>query len=351
MSVKGERGRLGGIGYITERKLSGGGVSGCEREVEHVLGTNGVTALAGEVSGRTDHPCKTVGGVVEEDLDLVRGGVVTGDVVLLALYGGDEVFVFNRRESVTFFSVKVDVRNKKAGFKVGAYKGGSGVAVKNGNGVSRGKERSCGGKKSSGVFEYGYGEFSDGTESYAYTDFVVRKSDERDRKTVFHEVLVEPELKRYVKATVLAGEFDHVIFYGGRVRELTDLFTKTGTGALGHFLPEVHPFGVQGVDFSSSDFDLDFRDKSETNGVYPVSTVSFGYSVTGCVKHTSSGESYSAYGFDLGKLNFKHKVGNKVTVTADRGRYFLPESNRSRAEVIVFKIFSERSITTVLGLE
>ena len=101
--------------------------------------------------------------------------------------------MFNRRECVTLFGVKVDVRNKKAGFKVGRYKRRRGGAVY--------------GYKSGGKVVYAYtvevsgvsynGALVDGTEGYAYTDFVVRKSDKRDRKTVFHEVLVEPELKGY----------------------------------------------------------------------------------------------------------------------------------------------------------
>ena len=87
--------------------------------------------------------------------------------------------MFDRRESVTLFGVKVYVRNKKAGFKVGGYKRRGGGAVYG---------YKCGGKV---VYAYTVevgsvsynGALSDGTEGYAYTDFVVRKSDKRDRKT------------------------------------------------------------------------------------------------------------------------------------------------------------------------
>ena len=315
-----------------------------ERVVEAVLVSHTVTSAAGHPVRGTDHPHETVGRVVEVDLDLVGGGQGAGDVVLLSLDGGDEVFVFDRRESGALFGVKVHVRNKKTGVKVSADKGGTSVAVNGELGGLKGPEVRVSVNKVL-FLVHDAATFGKSTESHAHTDFVVRKSDEGDRKTVFHEVLVEPESKGHVKATVLAGELDHVVFDGVRVLELTDLFTKTGTGALGEFLPGVHPFGVKSVDFGSSDLDLDFRHKSESDGVHPVGgLVVVSHGVTRSVDHNGGG-------LDGGKLNFKHKVRHKVTVTAHAGGHLLSESNGSGAEVIELKVLSERSVTTVLGLE
>ena len=303
-----------------------------------------VTSAAGHPVGGTDHPGEAVGGVVEVDLDLVGGGQGGGDVVLLSLGGGDEVLVFDGRESGALFGVKVYVGNKETGVEVGADNGGSGVAVDGELGGLKGPE--VGVSVNEVLFlVHNAAALGKSAEGHAHTDFVVRESDQGDRETVLHEVLVEPEVKGHVQTSVLAGELDHVFLDGLGVLKLTDLLAEAGTGALGHLLPEEHPLGVKSVDLGTSDLDLDFGHDGESDGVHPVGgLVGVGHGVTRTVK-------YNGGGFDGGKLHFKHEVRHKVTVTAHAGGHLLAEANGSRAEVIEFKILSERSVTTVLGLE
>ena len=308
--------------------------------------SNGVTSAAVDPVGGSDEPGKTVRGVVEEELDLLRGGSGAGDGVLLSLGGGDEVLVLDGGECLAFFDVKVHVRDKKSGVHVRGHKGGSGGGA---DGSRRGVEAvevSVEESTGVGVLVKHTATFGKGTESHLDLDFVVRKSDQGDRKTLFHEVLVEPERKRHVKSAGLAGEFNHVFFDVGSVRELTDLFTKAGTRALGHFLPEEHPFRVKSVYFGTSDLDLDFRDDGVTDSVHPVHERIRGENgVTGSVNHTGS------RGLDGGKFYLEHDVVHKVTVTAYSGRNLLSESDGSGTEVILFEVFSERSVTLVHSLE
>ena len=308
--------------------------------------SNGVTSAAVDPVGGSDEPGKTVRGVVEEKLDLLRGGSGAGDGVLLSLGGGDEVLVLDGGECLAFFDVKVHVRDKKSGVHVRGHKGGSGGGA-DGRGVGvEAVEVSVEESTGVGVLVKYTATFGQRAESYLDLDLVVRKSDQGDRKTLLHEVLVEPERKRHVKSAGLAGEFNHVFFDVGSVRELTDLFTKAGTRALGHFLPEEHPLRVKSVYFGTSDLDLDFRDDGVTDSVHPVhERVGGENSVTGSVSHTSG------RGLDGGKFYLKHDVVHKVTVTSHGRRHLLSESYGSGAEVVLFEVLSERSVTLVHSLE
>lgn len=116
MTVKAQRSGLHWVDGVTVKGHVGVRLEG---EVEGILVANGVTATAGGVVGRSDHPGKTVAGVVEVDLDLVGGGSGAGDGVHLTLGGGDQVLVFHGGECLTLIDVKVHVRDKETGVHVG----------------------------------------------------------------------------------------------------------------------------------------------------------------------------------------------------------------------------------------
>ena len=342
VSVKRQRSALDGVNNVTPHL---GGVGGVEREVEAVHVSNGVASAAGSPFSGAYKPRKAVGGVVEVKLDLLRAGSGAGDGVALSLSGGDEVLVLDGGECLALFNVKVHVRDKELGVHVRGHKGGSGGGVEGrGGGVEavEGHRGDIGGL----VLVHNGATLGQSTESHLDLDLVVRKSDQGHRKTLLHEVLVEPERQRHVKSAGLAGELDHVGFDIVRVRELTDLFTKAGTRALGHFLPEEHPLRVTSVYLGTTDLDLDFRDDGETDGVHPVSGgVSEGNSHTRSVNYTSK------RGSDSRELNLEHDVVHKVTVTANSGRNLLSESYGSGAEVVLFEVLSERRVTLVHRLE
>lgn len=302
----------------------------------------GESSSAGHVVGGTDHPCEAVAGVVEEELDLVGSGSCAGDGVHLALSGGDEVLVFNGGESLAFFNIKVDVRDKELGVHVRRNKGRSGGGVNGDLAFSKGPEVTV---RGIGVLVDNGAALCKGTESHLDLDLVVGQGDEGDRKTVFHEVLVEPERQRHVKLAGLACELDHVLLNVSRVSELTDLLTKAGTRALGHLFPEKHPLGVKSVHFSTTDLDLNLLEHGETDSVDPVAGFVCGVnSVSRSVKH-------GGRCLDGGERHFKKNVRHKVTVTAHVGRHLLPKTNSPGAEVVLFEIFSKASVTLVHSLE
>ena len=306
--------------------------------------SNRVTTTVGGVVGRPDHPCEAVGGVVEVDLDLVGCGSGAGDGVHLTLGGGDQVLVFNGGECLTLIDVKVHVRYEELGVHVGGCQGGSGGGVDGELSLSLGVEFAEGVGIGS-VLVHDNAAVGQSAESDLDLDFVVCQSDQRDHETVLHEVLVEPEAHGHEQSAVSAGELDHVLLNVSGVSELTDLFAKAGAGALGEFLPEEHPLGVEGVDFGSSDLDLDLGDHGETDGVHPVGgLVGVIHGVTGSVKDGGGG-------LDGGQSHLEHDVAHEVTVTADVGGHLLAEANGSGAEVVLFVVLSERSVTVVLCLK
>ena len=56
-------------------------------------------------------------------------------------------------------------------------------------------------------------------------------------------------------------------------------------------------------------------------------------------------------GLDRGEAHLHEHVAHEVTVSAHVGRHTLAEANRSRAEVVLFEVLSEVSVTLVLALE
>ena len=315
---------------------------GLEGEVEGVLVSDGVTTTAGGVVGRPDHPCEAVGGVVEVDLDLVGCGTGGGDGVNLTLGGGDQVLVFNGGECLTLIDVKVHVRDKETGVHVGGGKGGSGGGVHGDLSLGLGVEVSVDGV---GVLVDNDAAVGESAESYLNLNLVVGKGDKGDDKPVLHEVLVEPSGDGHEESAVSGGELNHVLLDVSRVSELTDLLAKAGAGALGEFLPEEHPLGVEGVYFGSSDLDLDLGDHGESDGVNPVGgLVGVSHGVTGSVKDGGGS-------LDGGEGNLEHDVAHEVTVTADVGRHLLAETDGSGAEVVLLVVLSERGVTVVLGLK
>ena len=302
----------------------------------------GVTATVGAPVCGTDHPCEAVGGVVEVDLDLVGCGTGGGDGVHLTLCGGDQVLVFNGGECLTLIDVKVHVRNKELGVHVGGCQGGCGGGVDGGTSFRKAVEVSA--------FEvsclvHNNTALSQSAESHLDLDFVVGQSDQGDNKTVLHEVLVEPASQWHEKSAFGTCEFNHILLNVSGVSELTDLLAKAGTGALGELLPEEHPLGVEGVYLGTSDLDLYLRDHGESNGVNPVGElVLVSHGGTRTVIDVDGG-------LDGGQSNLEHDVAHEVTVTADVGGHLLAESYGSGAEVVLFVILSERSVTVVLCLK
>ena len=340
VAVKGEAGRGYWVSHVTPH--ADGSVFHLEGEVETVLVSDGVTAAAvGEV-GRAHHPHKSVGRVVEEKLDLVGLGVGAGDGVHLPLDGGDEVLVLHRGECLALLLVEVHVRDKETGVHVGGGQSRSGSGV---HGELVGGEGVVVTEGGVGGTVHHATALGHGAESHLDLDLVVGQGDKGDRKTVLHEVLVEPERHLHVKLTLLAGELDHVLLHVSGESELTDLLTEASAGALGEFLPEEHPLSVKGVDLGTSDLDLNLRHDSVSDGVHPVSgLVGGGDGVTRSVGHGGGG-------LDGGESHLEEHVAHEVTVTAHIGRHALAEANGSGAEVVLFEVLGEVGVTLVLALE
>lgn len=339
MSVQTQRGTTDRIGDIPPDRYVGVPL---EREVEGVLVSDGEAAAVGHPVGGADEPREAVGGVVEVELDLVGGGSGAGDGVHLALRGGDEVLVLNGGEGLALLDVKVDVGDEELGVHVGGDEGGSRGGVDGDLVLGESPEVAVHGV---GVLVDDAAALGQGAEGHLDLDLVVGEGDERDGEAVLHEVLVEPERQRHVQGAGHRRELDHVLLDVRRVRELTDLLAKTGTGALGHLLPEEHPLRVQRVHLGTTDLDLDLRDDGVSDGVHPVrGLVRVSHGVARSVQH-------GGRRLDGGKTHLEHDVRHEVTVARHVRAHLLAETNRARAEVVLLDVLREVSVALVHRLE
>lgn len=87
-----------------------------------------------------------------------------------------------------------------------------------------------------GLLTHDGAALSERVEGHVDLDLVVGQRDHEDRETVCHDVLVEREVQRHGKGTVLRRELYLVLLDVGRDRELPDLLDEAGLGA-GSTLP------------------------------------------------------------------------------------------------------------------
>jgi len=180
------------------------------------------------------NPDELLDGVVEVELDLGLGLLVTGELRL-----GDEVLVGDLRKSAPFIGIEVDVVNVEGG----------------------GVERCRGGAGGDAVGE--------GREFDVHLHLVVLQRDERQCEA---RVGAEPELEGNVEspgnAGILASGEGGVLGAGNH-----GFVTVPVTGGLGELIPDVEPVAVLFVNALPANFDLNGFDEAMTDpGVVGVAT-------------------------------------------------------------------------------
>ncbi len=304
-------------------------------EVERLLALPGVDdgVITGDIRVTLDNPDELLNGVVEVELDLVRGG--RDRLRARELEDIDEVLVGDLGELAALIRVEVDVVDVE---------GGSDEAL----GVNAVTDRVRVGE-GGGVVP---AEVAEVVELEVDTDLVVLERDEGERET---RVAAEPELEGDVERVLRGAVADDLRGVGltadtvrvaanttllddvGELGNVTNHLGVTGllAGLLGELIPDLEPLAVVLVNALATDLELDGLDEVVANPVEPAELRT---------------RAVSARDDDGGEGRLEIHAVDEVTVALDRARHLLGEVGRA-VEGVLDGLHREVGVTTVNELE
>ncbi len=330
-------------GVLTGHALdTSNGVTGLEdgaippvREVERLLALPGVDdgVITGDIRVTLDNPDELLDGVVEVELDLVRGG--SDRLSTSELEDVDEVLVGDLGELAALIRVEVDVVDVEGGSDeaLGVDAVTDGVRVGEGRGVVP-------------------AEVAEVVELEVDTDLVVLEGDEGEGET---RVAAEPELEGDVESVFRGAVTDDLRGVGlttdtvrvachttllDDVSELGNVTNHLGVtgllaGLLGELIPDLEPLAVVLVDALTTDLELDGLDEVVANPVEPAELGT---------------RTVRALDLDRGEGRLEIHAVDEITVALDRARHLLGEVGGA-VEWVLDRLHREVGVTTVDELE
>ena len=285
---------------------------GTERAEKHGGGVKGGAVV--DVGVGLDNPDKLLAGVVEVELDLVRGAayrLIAGKLDLL-----DEVLVGVLGHLAALIRVEEDVINIEGG-------GNKGLLVSLGHRLGASGD-------TSGKGLDGPEALANGAEIKVDLHLVVLESDEGEGKA---GVAAEPEKEGHVEGGLREGVAGSAHLVGDRggsagardtgevgVRDVGKLGGVTNHLVVatllllgeGHLVPDVHPVAVLAIDALATNLDLNLGDELLTDEVQPAG-----------IHTVSAGGGHGLV--DLGESHLEVGAVGKIAVTGDRAGHAAAE--------------------------